>query len=53
MLEYKISIEAQPDFKHVDFIDQQLREFNIGKIGNYQYKSETQALLGSFFFVDS
>lgn len=35
MREYKISIEIQPDPKQVDFIDKQLQEFNIGKIGDY------------------
>lgn len=37
MFEYKLSIEAHPDSKQVNFIEQQLHEFNIGKIGNYQY----------------
>lgn len=32
MLEYKISIEIQPDSKQVDFVDKQLQEFNVGKI---------------------
>lgn len=36
MRKYKISIEIQPDSKQVDFIDKQLEEFNIGKIGDYQ-----------------
>lgn len=34
MPEYKISIEIQPDSKHVDFVDKQLQEFNVGKIGD-------------------
>ncbi|PHJ55743.1 hypothetical protein VF14_32805 [Nostoc linckia z18] len=37
MLEYKISIASQPDSKEVDFIDKQLHEFNVDKIGDYQY----------------
>ncbi len=37
MLEYKISIESQPDSKEVDFIDKQLHEFNVDQIGDYQY----------------
>jgi GNAT superfamily N-acetyltransferase len=37
MSEYKISIEIQPDSKQVDFVDKQLQDFNVGKIGNYQY----------------
>ncbi len=39
MLEYKISIASQPDSKEVDFIDKQLHEFNVDKIGDYQYTS--------------
>jgi len=35
--EYKISIEIQPDSKQVDFVDKQLHEFNVSKIGDYQY----------------
>ncbi|WP_414570212.1 GNAT family N-acetyltransferase [Nostoc sp. CCY 9925] len=37
MLEYKISIESQPDSKEVEFTDKQLHEFNVDKIGDYQY----------------
>ncbi len=37
MSEYKISIETQPDSQEVDFVDKQLREFNIDKMGSYQY----------------
>ncbi|MEH2181918.1 GNAT family N-acetyltransferase [Nostoc sp.] len=37
MPEYKILIKIQPDSKEVDFIDKQLQQFNIGKIGDYQY----------------
>jgi hypothetical protein len=35
--EYKISIEIHPDSKQIDFIDKQLHDFNVGKIGNYKY----------------
>jgi GNAT superfamily N-acetyltransferase len=34
---YKISIETQPDSQQVDFVNKQLHEFNVGKIGDYQY----------------
>ena len=37
MSEYKISIETQPDFKEVNFVDKRLHEFNVCKIGEYQY----------------
>jgi hypothetical protein len=37
MLEYKISIASQPYSKEVEFIDKQLHEFNVDKIGDYQY----------------
>ncbi len=37
MPEYKISIEIQPDSKKVNFVDKHLHEFNVGKIGDYQY----------------
>ena len=35
---YKISIEDNPKPQCVEFIDQQLYEFNVSKIGNYQYE---------------
>ncbi|MDZ8183267.1 MAG: hypothetical protein RMX96_00175 [Nostoc sp. ChiSLP02] len=34
MPEYKISIQSQPDSKEVDFVDKQLHEFNVSKIGD-------------------
>lgn len=34
--EYKISIEIQPDCKQIDFVDRQLQEFNVNKIGDYR-----------------
>ncbi len=34
MPEYKIPIEIQPDSKQVDFVDKQLQDFNVGKIGD-------------------
>ncbi|MDF5710423.1 MAG: GNAT family N-acetyltransferase [Nostoc sp. S4] len=37
MPEYKVSIEIQPDSQEVNFIDKQLHQFNVGKIGDYQY----------------
>ena len=37
MPEYKISIETQPDSGQVDYVDKQLHEFNVGKIGDYQF----------------
>lgn len=37
MPEYKISIETQPDSKQVDFVDKQIHEFNVSKIGDYHY----------------
>lgn len=37
MLECKISIETQPDSKQVDFLEKRLHEFNVDKIGEYQY----------------
>ncbi len=37
MPECKISIEIQPDSKQIDFVDKQLQEFNVSKIGDYQY----------------
>ena len=37
MPEYRIAIEIQPDSQQVDFVDKQLHEFNIDKIGDYQY----------------
>ncbi|MBF2007483.1 GNAT family N-acetyltransferase [Chlorogloeopsis fritschii PCC 9212] len=37
MPEYKISIDNQSDSKSCNFIDKQLHEFNLGKIGDYQY----------------
>jgi len=37
-MKYKVSVETQPDSKQIDFVDKQLHEFNIDKIGDYQYK---------------
>lgn len=37
MPDYKISIESQTDSKQVDFVDKQLYQFNVSKIGDYQY----------------
>ena len=37
MSEYRISIETQPNPKQVNFIDEQLYQFNVDKIGEYQY----------------
>jgi len=37
MPKYEISIETQPNSKQIDFVQQQLYEFNVGKIGDYQY----------------
>ncbi len=37
MPEYKISLELQPSSQQFDLVDQQLHEFNVGKIGDYQY----------------
>ena len=37
MSEYTISIETQPDTRQVNFVDEQLRQFNVDKIGEYQY----------------
>ncbi|AVH67615.1 MULTISPECIES: GNAT family N-acetyltransferase [unclassified Nostoc] len=39
MPDYKISIESQSDSKEVDFVDKQLHQFNVSKIGDYQYTS--------------
>ena len=37
MSEYKILVETQPDSKQVNFVDEQLKEFNVDKIGDYRY----------------
>lgn len=38
MSEYKILIEIQPESTKIDFIDKQFHAFNVGKIGEYEYK---------------
>ncbi len=55
MSKYIISIETQPDSKQIDFVDKQLHEFNVGKIGGYQYtplfafvRDSEQKVVGGF-----
>lgn len=37
MPECRISVETQPNAKQINFVDEQLYQFNVGKIGEYQY----------------
>ncbi len=37
MPEYTISIETQLNSKQVNFLNKQLHEFNVSRIGDYQY----------------
>ena len=37
MPECRISVETQPDSKQVNFVDEQLHQFNVAEIGAYKY----------------